>query len=77
MLLNSSSFVLFSRDLVLLARVLTTVSKSLHFDIEPFHIFTYTFQFVFCFNSPEPKAHGELIVCQSSCRLCVCKHFQT
>ena len=24
------------------------------------------------FSSPEPKAHGELIVYQSSCRVCVC-----
>ena len=23
-------------------------------------------------SSPEPKAHGDLIVYQSSCRLCVC-----
>ena len=35
------------------------------------------------FSSPEPKAHGELIVYQSSRRLsvclcvCVCSHFQT
>ena len=32
-------------------------------------------------SSPEPKAHGELIVYQSSrrpsVRLCVCPHFQT
>ena len=27
---------------------------------------------VFLFSSPEPKAHGELIVYQSSRRLCVC-----
>ena len=29
------------------------------------------------FSSPEPKAHGELIVYQSTYRLCVCKHYQT
>ena len=27
-------------------------------------------------SSPELKAEGELIVYQSICRLCVCKHFQ-
>ena len=41
--------------------------------------------FLWVFSSPEPKAHGELIVYQSSRRLsvclcvcvCVCSHFQT
>ena len=36
---------------------------------------------LYIFSSPEPKAHGELIVYQSSRRLCVslcvCSHFQT
>ena len=45
------------------------------------------FESAHIFSSPEPKAHGELIVYQSSRRLsvclcvcvcvCVCSHFQT
>ena len=30
------------------------------------------FRGLYIFSSPEPKAHGELIVYQSSRRLCVC-----
>ena len=32
----------------------------------------YVLSILFFFSSPEPKAHGELIVYQSSRRLCVC-----
>ena len=39
------------------------------------NILRYTFNNLF--SSPEPKAHGELIVYQSSRRLCVCQCVHT
>ena len=35
------------------------------------HMFSLSFVCLY-FSTPEPKAHGELIVYQSICRLCVC-----
>ena len=44
---------------------------SVYRTIGPLVLFGKFFEWIF--SSPEPKAHGELIVYQSSCRLCVCQ----